>query len=194
MQKRIREIEGLGASVAALSVDAPEQSAHMAGSMGITFPLISDLDKKIVKAWDLHNPFEQNGIAKPAAFIIGKDRRVLFRALERVTRRVSVDELAAALAGPAPDPAREPRLSWAWPSLSNWAHMVRNLLAAGDRKNWMHVLFYPVVFFGLLFRRLLKALRGRKGRRPADAAPHEAGQGQEKGPVPPGSGAGPPGH
>ena len=62
-----------GIRVAAVSVDPVEVSRKFAKKAGITFPLLSDADKNVIRTYDLlHIGGGHNGtdIARPAEFLI----------------------------------------------------------------------------------------------------------------------------
>lgn len=82
-------IRAAGADVVALSVDSPERSEALRAQLGLPFPILCDPARTVVRAWDLYNPKEMGGIAIPAVFVIGPDRRVRFRSIDRTARRVS---------------------------------------------------------------------------------------------------------
>lgn len=95
------EIRALGADVAALSVDSPERSEAVRQEAGLPFPILSDTRREIVRAWELYNPKEMGGIAFPAVFVIGPDRHVRWRSVDRTAQRVSTAGVVAFLRGAA---------------------------------------------------------------------------------------------
>lgn len=92
-------IRALGADVAALSVDSPARSEALRTDLGLMFPLLCDPSRTIVRAWDLYNAREMGGIAIPAVFIIGPNRRVLYRSIDTTSRRVSTEGVLGFLSG-----------------------------------------------------------------------------------------------
>lgn len=52
----------------AISVDKPEKSRELAASLKISFPLLSDVDHKVIDAYDIYNA--QGKISKPATFVL----------------------------------------------------------------------------------------------------------------------------
>jgi len=52
-----------------------------------------------VREWDLYNPREKGGIAIPAVFVIGPDRRVRYRSIDSTVQRVSTDAVLRLLRG-----------------------------------------------------------------------------------------------
>ena len=87
LQSRVKEIQGQGLGLVAISYDAPEVLKKFADSRGITFPLISDRDSAIIKRFGLLNttvaPGTQTyGIPFPGTFIVDPRGRVKSRHFE----------------------------------------------------------------------------------------------------------------
>jgi peroxiredoxin len=94
-------IRAAGADVAALSVDAAERSAALRDQLTLPFPILGDVTRAVVQAWDLYNPREMGGIAVPAVFVIDPDLRVRWRSVDSTRRRVSADGVLRFLRGEA---------------------------------------------------------------------------------------------
>ena len=88
-----------GADVAALSVDSAERSASL--QLALPFPILGDVSRVVVQAWDLYNPREMGGIAVPAAFVIDPDLRVRWRSVDSTRDRVSAEAVLRFLRGEA---------------------------------------------------------------------------------------------
>ena len=58
----------------AASVDSPETNARFAESLGLDFPILSDPDKKVARAYGVLSP---SGFASRWTFYIGRDGRIL---------------------------------------------------------------------------------------------------------------------
>ncbi len=58
----------------AASVDSPETNARFAESLGLDFPILSDPDKKVARAYGVLSP---SGFASRWTFYIGHDGRIL---------------------------------------------------------------------------------------------------------------------
>lgn len=58
----------MGADVVAISVDKPEKSRELAEKLKIPFPLLSDVDHKVIDAYDLYNA--EGKISKPATYVL----------------------------------------------------------------------------------------------------------------------------
>jgi peroxiredoxin len=95
------EIRAAGADVAALSVDSAERSAALREQLKLPFPILGDVSRAVVQAWDLYNPREMGGIAVPAVFVIDPDLRVRWRSVDSTRERVSADGVLRFLRGEA---------------------------------------------------------------------------------------------
>lgn len=84
IQERLPEFERLGVRPVAISVDAPEVSADLARRAGYTFPILSDRDGTVMRAYDLvHEGVGEGGraVARPAEFLIDRTGTVRWRNL-----------------------------------------------------------------------------------------------------------------
>jgi peroxiredoxin len=118
------EIRAAAASVVAVSVDAPEESEALRAHLSLPFPILCDTERYVVRHWDIYNPREKGGIAKPAVFIIDQDRVVRYAAVDTVMRRVAAAEIVCLLQ--AADGAPPVRRRVLVPLLSNWLGAIRN--------------------------------------------------------------------
>jgi peroxiredoxin len=90
----------------------------------LPFPILCDTGRRVVQDWDIYNPRGKGGIAKPAVFIIGRDRTVRFAAVDTVSTRVSPSETIRLLqTGAASQTARHKLYV---PRLSEWLCAIRN--------------------------------------------------------------------
>ena len=105
-QKSYAAIRAAGADVVALSVDEPARSQAVRAQLGLEFPTLSDVDRTVVRAWDLYNPREFGGIAIPSVFVLGADLRVRYRSIDETAKRVSTDGVLAFLQRGAAPPDR----------------------------------------------------------------------------------------
>jgi peroxiredoxin len=103
-QRHEPEFRAAGAQLVALSVDDAARSEGVREQLGLSFPLLCDTRREVVRAWDLYNPREQGGIAVPAVFVIGPGRVVTYRSTDGTRRRVSPEAVLAFLRG---DPGAE---------------------------------------------------------------------------------------
>lgn len=87
----------MGASVVAVSVDAPDKSEAMRVDLSLPFPILCDTERRVVRDWGIYNAGEKGGIAKPAVFIIDPSRVVRYAAVDGVVRRVPAAEIVSLL-------------------------------------------------------------------------------------------------
>ena len=62
MQDRLQELENSGISIAAISYDSEEILADFANRRGITFPLLSDDDSSVIRAFGIYNTVAEEGV------------------------------------------------------------------------------------------------------------------------------------
>lgn len=86
-------LRAVDANLVAVSVDAPEKSESVRHDLRLPFPILSDSQRRVVREWDIYNPREQGGIAKPAVFILAPDRTVRFVSVDQVASRVPAAEI-----------------------------------------------------------------------------------------------------
>ena len=96
-----QEFRAAGVDVVALSVDDAPRSEGLRAQLGLPFPILCDPGRVVVRAWDLYNSKEMGGIAFPAVFVIGPDRRVRYRSVDRTRDRASTDGVLRFLRGEA---------------------------------------------------------------------------------------------
>ncbi len=123
-RERYREIRAAGAGVLAVSVDALEKSEALRLELHLPFPILCDIERRVVKDWDIYNPREKGGIAKPAVFVIDRDRTVRFSAVDTVAMRVPASEIVRVLQATAE--AQRVRRSVHIPPLAAWLRAIRN--------------------------------------------------------------------
>jgi peroxiredoxin len=129
-QRRLDDIRAAGADVAALSVDSPARSEALRAQLGLAFPILCDTARTVVRAWDLYNRKEMRGIAIPAVFVIGPDRRVRYRSIDRTAARVDTAGVLAFLRGAAT--AAAPSRRAIVPGLREIARVIANVIRRGS--------------------------------------------------------------
>ena len=118
------EIRSAGASVAAVSVDAPDESEALRVQLSLPFPILCDTEHRVVRDWGIYNAEEKGGIAKPAVFLIDSSRVVRFASVDGVVKRVPAAEIVALLqSNAAGQPARR---SLHVPRFSEWKSALGN--------------------------------------------------------------------
>ena len=120
------QIRSAGADVVAVSVDAPEKSEALRVELSLPFPILCDIEHRVVREWGIYNSREKGGIAKPAVFIIDAGGVVRFAAVDAVVRRVPAAEIVSLLQTSAE--GRSVRRRVHVPLFSEWRSAIRNIL------------------------------------------------------------------
>jgi peroxiredoxin len=123
-----------GATLAALSVDDTSRSAPLREQLKLEYLLLCDPERAVVKGWGLLNEAEMGGIAYPAVFVIDRERKIRFRALESVARRVDIKQLVTLVRGlddNGTDGASQPGQRGVWPGEMFLRAMMNALLRGG---------------------------------------------------------------
>ena len=121
------EIRSAGASVVAVSVDAPDKSEALRGHLSLPFPILCDTERRVVRDWDIYNSEEKGGIAKPAVFIVDPSRVVRYASVDAVVTRVPAAEIVSQLQNVAAE-AQPVRRRAHIPLLSDWISAIRNII------------------------------------------------------------------
>lgn len=100
------DIRAAGAEMAAVSVDPPEKSEALRRELRLPFTILCDTERRVVKEWDIYNPREHGGIAKPSVFVIGSDAVVRYSKVDSVARRIPPSEIIRILRSSQGPPAR----------------------------------------------------------------------------------------
>ena len=87
LQRRYQEIAKAGLGLVAISYDSPDTLKAFAGSRNITFPLISDAQSTIIRAYGILNDAEKPGargygIPHPGTFIVDRNGVVVSKFFE----------------------------------------------------------------------------------------------------------------
>ena len=91
------EIRASGADLVAVSVDPPEASEAVRRDLRLPFMILCDTERRVVREWDIYNPRERGGIAKPAVFIINPDRTIRYASVDGVSSRIAPTEIVRLL-------------------------------------------------------------------------------------------------
>ena len=89
------------AQVLGISVDTPFALKAFANEQRLQFPLLSDFNKEVIRAYEVYNPdmIGLKGIAKRAIFVIGRDGTIKYReVLEDARNEPNYEQLNGALA------------------------------------------------------------------------------------------------
>ena len=112
----IAELQAADAGLVAISVDKPEESQAFKQSLHLPFPLLCDVERKVVNEWGIFNKGVHGGIAYPATWVIDQTRTVRFRSLDETKSRVDLGSLLPFLRGEENSTA-EPKRSMLLPDL-----------------------------------------------------------------------------
>lgn len=69
----------MGGGILAISVDTPQQSRRVVDKQHLAFPILADVDRKVIRAYGVLHPGGSPGgqdIALPSQFLIGRDGRI----------------------------------------------------------------------------------------------------------------------
>ncbi len=118
MQRRLENISALGASLAAISCETPDESLPVVEKNELSFEVLSDVDNKVAREFgivfrlpmDLLQFYSSYGVELtptgdghfelpvPATYIISKDRRILKAYVDiDYTKRLDPEEIIEAL-------------------------------------------------------------------------------------------------
>lgn len=125
--------QAVGVQLAALAVDPPERSEAVRLRHGIHFPILCDVERRVVREWNLFNPEERGGIAVPAIFLLGPGLRVLCAIQGTVVSRVRASDMLSfarefPVASDCPE-SRPPRNRIVFPRLREWAAALADVLS-----------------------------------------------------------------
>lgn len=96
LQSGIERINAIDIQVVAVSYDSAEVLAKFAKKRKITFPVLSDPDSKVIKAYGVLNEGArgpQAGIPHPATFLIDKQGIIRAKIPGTVRKRHTADDL-----------------------------------------------------------------------------------------------------
>jgi len=94
LQRNLSKYDERGVTVVALSVDKPDVTLPWATEKGLSFPLLSDPDLKIIRGWNLENE-GVGDLAWHAVYLIDTDGTIFYRKVAR--RRAYSKEFLAAI-------------------------------------------------------------------------------------------------
>ena len=128
-----QKIRGAGADLAAITVDPPERADAVRRQLQLNFPILCDTKREVVRAWNVFEPEQFGGIAKPAVFVVDRDRRVRFASVDREAVRVPAATGADFVASGMRAGETEPKRRFALPGIGDFARATRNVLRFGMR-------------------------------------------------------------
>lgn len=127
------KIRAAGADVAAIAVDPPERAAAVHRQLELNFPILCDAKREVVRAWNVFEPEQFGGIAKPAVFVVDRDRRVRFASIDREAVRVPAAAVLDFVARGMPAEAAGAERRFALPGIGDFLRALRNALRFGMR-------------------------------------------------------------
>lgn len=77
----MKEVEGTGAAVFAVSIDPPEDARGLRRDLGLTFPILSDPDMRLIRAFGMQG--EMRNMGDMGYVIIDKQGRIRTRQIDR---------------------------------------------------------------------------------------------------------------
>lgn len=78
LQSQFKRFQDRNVDLVAISVDPPEHSRIMIKRLGLDFPILSDENQQIQKAYGVQNPDTQE-LALHAVFVVNKNKEVVYR-------------------------------------------------------------------------------------------------------------------
>ncbi len=85
----------------AISVDPPQTSAGLAKKLGVTFPLLSDEQRAVTRAYGVEDA--ENAISWPSLFVVGRDGTISWRSVAPTYKvRAAPAQILQALDGRPP--------------------------------------------------------------------------------------------
>ncbi len=144
--------------VFALATDSPEQSEPIIEKLNLSFKLLCDEERMVVDLFNLRNPFEHDGIAQPATFIINPQGKICYRSIDGTANRVDLTDELSFLEQLHRDSGHTvqtgPKKSWIVPSPKDNLLMSMNMLARGSFADWKNVVLLPVNYFRILVNKI----------------------------------------
>jgi peroxiredoxin len=92
----LKDLASRQITLVAISSDAPDVRDRLVGKLGLTFPVLADPDRRIIKLYGVEDA--ENEIAWPALFVIGQDGVIRERVmLDTYKQRPIVTQVLAAI-------------------------------------------------------------------------------------------------
>ena len=158
VQKNYDIYDRYNTRVFALSTDLPKQSERVATKLDLSATLLCDEDRKVVDLFNLRNPFEHDGIAYPATFIISPDGKIRYRSLDGTAKRVDLTDELAFLEQLHKDSDHirqaKPNKAWVIPSLKDNWRISMNMITKGNFSDWKNFLLMPINYSKILISKI----------------------------------------
>ena len=86
-QANLQKLEGADTHVLGVSVDSPFSNHAFGESIGVTFPLLGDMDGKVIKEYGLEKDYPIAGMniksARRATFLIDKSGKIVEESVDK---------------------------------------------------------------------------------------------------------------
>ena len=69
----------------------------MRRELNLPFSVLCDIDRRVIRDWDIYNSRERGAIAKPSVFLIDRDRTVHCASVDAIAKRVRASEIVSLL-------------------------------------------------------------------------------------------------
>ena len=89
-EKHYRKITDWHAKVFGISVDTVEENKKLKSDLSLSFEIISDKNRKVIKDWHILNTRERGGIAYPNLYILNSQREIIFHSSDRLASRADI--------------------------------------------------------------------------------------------------------
>ncbi len=104
LQEYYLRLNTLGVPLVAISIDEPAETARLAERFDLSFPLLSDVDRAISRAYGVEDDPTDEGI--PSIFVVSREGRILWRSTidddERADPQEVIDAILDRRAAPEP--------------------------------------------------------------------------------------------
>ena len=128
--------------------------------MNLSLSLLCDEDKNIIELYNLKNPFEHGGIARPATFIINPEGKICYRSIDGTASRVDLTDEFSFLEKFNKDTNHKmivkPKKSWIIPSPKSNIQMTINMFALGSFADWKHFFTLPLGYLKIFGDKIKK--------------------------------------
>ena len=105
-----------------VSVDTPSENASLRKNLKLSFAVLSDSERKVIREWNIMNRLERNGIAFPNVYVLDANREIIFHSRDRLASRVDSTPLLQFLEEHEKDAQTRTKnrtFTTRWPTLSD---------------------------------------------------------------------------
>lgn len=127
-----RDLEELGISVTAVSVDGAERSRVLSKRLALPFPLLVDAGGRAARRLGIYQPDVAGGIAAPTTWVLSADREILLSSHDVYDRRLAAADVLTFLERRVSDEVPEaPRARAVRPRLRDLPALLGRILRFG---------------------------------------------------------------